>query len=87
MKRMIFGAMLFLGGLFGTLILIAVALSNKVSYGHDFIIGPLMGQMLAQGIIEYFVLLCFIGVVGLIICIYEAYIKNIVLAKKNNPHK
>ncbi len=73
MKKMILGALFFGVGFVGVLALSIVAAFNPWSYNG---IGGLRGSLLGTGMMFPFILFFAIGVVGIVICVYEAYIKK-----------
>ncbi len=70
---MIFGGLLFCGGLIGVIALTIVAAFNPWDYSG---ITGLMGSLLGTGTISIFVLFCVMGLIGMAICVYEAYIQK-----------
>ncbi len=73
LKKMIFGMMLFLGGLIGVVALLIVTAFNPWSYNG---ISGLLGSLLGTGTMFSFILFCAMGLIGIGICAYEAYIRK-----------
>ena len=73
MKRMVLGGLLFIVGALGVLALSIVAALNPWSYNG---ITGLRGFLLGSGSMFQFILFCVIGIAGIAICTYEAYIKK-----------
>jgi hypothetical protein len=75
MQRTIFGITLFLFGGFGYL-LISIHLSDH-QYNYNGTTG-LYADLLGNHLFVPFVLCCILGVLGLIICIYELYLRKLI---------
>lgn len=73
MKRLIFGALVFLCGMTGILVLLVLAVNNPWDYnGITGILGFLLGSQTLFAFIIFIIM--FTG--GLAICFYEAYFKK-----------
>ncbi|NLZ92969.1 MAG: hypothetical protein GX922_02960 [Firmicutes bacterium] len=73
MKRLIFGALVFLCGMAGILVLLVLAVNNPWDYnGITGILGFLLGSQTLFAFIIFIIM--FTG--GLAICFYEAYFKK-----------
>ena len=70
---MIFGMMLFSGGLIGVMSLTIVAAFNPWDYNG---ISGLRGSLLGTGTMSSFKFFCVMWLIGTIICGYEAYIQK-----------
>lgn len=73
MKKMIFGAILLLSGLIWTIVLTFLSVVYPWSYNGS---EGLMGFLLGSKTIYVFLIACALSVTGLVICLYEAYIKK-----------
>ncbi|MFW5648305.1 MAG: hypothetical protein ACOCG5_04400 [Candidatus Alkaliphilus sp. MAG34] len=73
MKKMIFGGLIFFGGLLGVIALVVMAALSPWSYNG---IGGLWGALLGTGTMSAFILFSVMGLAGLVICIYEAYVRK-----------
>jgi len=73
MKKMILGSLFFVVGFIGVLALSIVAAFNPWTYNG---ITGLRGSLLGTGMMLPFRLFFAVGVVGSVICVYEAYIKK-----------
>jgi len=73
LKRMVFGTILFSGGLIGVVALLVVAAFNPWDYNG---ITGLRGSLLGTGTMPAFVFFCALVLIGTVICVYEAYIKE-----------
>lgn len=73
LKKMIFGMMLFSGGLIGVISLMIVAAFNPWNYNG--IIG-LRGSLLGTGTMSSFIFFCIMGLIGMVICGYQAYMEK-----------
>lgn len=63
----------FFGGLIGVIALIIVAAFNPWDYNR---ITELKSSLLGTGTMSTFILFCVIGLIGMAICAYEAYIQK-----------
>ncbi|MCT4660943.1 MAG: hypothetical protein N4A40_03705 [Tissierellales bacterium] len=70
MKKMFFGGLLFMGGIFGSVGSLIVAGLNP-SISHK--INGLLGWLLRSGAIVPYLFFSFMGFVGTIICMREAF--------------
>lgn len=70
MKKMFLGAMLFFGGLIGIYMFIAMSIVHPWSYNN--IVG-LRGFLLGSKNYFFFVICCTSTLLGILICVYEAY--------------
>lgn len=73
MKKMFFGALLFLAGFSGVLTFVVLSVINPWSYND---IQGLLGFLLGSGTSFWFILCCIAGLCGIIICGVEAYGKK-----------
>lgn len=73
LKKMIFGMMLFIGGLIGVISLTIVAAFNPWDYNG---ITGLRGSLLGTGTMSSFIFFCIMELIGTIICGYQAYIEK-----------
>jgi hypothetical protein len=83
MKRMLFGSVLFIGGLIGALFFVALAFCVPVSYNFNDYNSIFVPEMVVQGTIVYFIIFCIVALAGVMICVYEAYLKDFIAAKKD----
>ncbi len=73
LKKMIFGGLLFFGGLNGVIALMFASVFNPWEYnGIDGLIGFLLGTRN----MFIFILFCVMNLIGTAICVYEAYIQK-----------
>jgi hypothetical protein len=70
MKKMMLGALLFIGGLLGVLEVLDLAVSNPGNWNG---IGGIQGSLLCNGLTLPFVLFCILAAVGLGVCIVDTY--------------
>lgn len=73
MKRMLFGALLFIGGLLGALKMIDLAVSNPIVWNGN---AGVQASLEYNGLTFPLVLFCILAVAGLLICYLDAYIKK-----------
>lgn len=73
MKKMIFGGLLFFGGLLGVISLVVMTAFQPWNYNG---IMGLWGALLGTGTISAFILFAIMGLVGMTICVYEAYVRK-----------
>jgi hypothetical protein len=73
MKRMIFGIVLFVSGLVGAITLTVAAIFAPAFCDNA---TGVLGSMLCFGTRLPFILLCVLGIIGLVICVYEAYFRK-----------
>ncbi len=70
LKKMLFGGMLFLAGLFGMLALFSLSVTNPWGYND---LDGLLGFLMATGSMWAYVIFVFFTLIGLGICFLEAY--------------
>jgi uncharacterized membrane protein len=73
LKKMILGGLLFFGGLLGVIALVVMTAFSPWSYNG---IGGLWGALLGTETMFPFILFSIMGLVGIAICVYEAYIRE-----------
>ena len=73
MKRSLFGIILFIVGSIGFLILSLYLSAHPHSYNS---LSGLPGALLGNDLLLPYIVFCVFGLVGLVICIYEAYIRK-----------
>ena len=79
MKKSNFGIMLFLVGATGYLIFSLYLSEHK--YNYNGITGT-YGALLGNDLLTPYVIVCAIGIIGIIICIYETYLIKLKIFKK-----
>lgn len=73
MKRVYFGIILFIVGSIGFLTLSLYLSAHPYIYNS---LSGLPGALLGNGLLLPYIVFCVFGLVGLVICIYEAYIRK-----------
>ena len=73
MKRSIFGIVLLVCGAAGYLVLRLFLSLHPWDYNG--VVGT-RGALLGNGLLAPYVIFCAMGILGLVICIYEAYLKK-----------
>ena len=73
MKRMILGAMLFICGFAGVLLLVCISIFKPWTYNG---IEGFRGFLLGNDTEMFFVLFCILSVLGIALCSIEAYRKS-----------
>jgi nitrate reductase gamma subunit len=72
-KRMLFGGLLFFSGFLGVVVLIVVAALKPIIYNDE---TGIMSTMTAMGTVFPFIIFCVMAAAGIVICIYEAYLRK-----------
>jgi len=73
MKRIFLGGMLFVTGFIGIFVLVILSIYYPVIFNG---ISGFYGFLLDSDIVLFFTISCILCVVGLIVCVIEAYIKK-----------
>lgn len=73
MKRFILGAMLFVSGFAGVLLLVCISIFEPCIYNG---IGGFRGFLLSTDTEMFFVLFCILSILGIALCSIEAYRKS-----------
>jgi hypothetical protein len=70
MKRMFLGGLLFLCGFIGIMTLVCISIFKPWEYNG---IGGFTGFLLGSGTRSFFYFCCILGVIGIVLCTFEAY--------------
>ncbi|MFA9556856.1 hypothetical protein ACERII_06115, partial [Evansella sp. AB-rgal1] len=73
-KKLFFGSLLLVVGIIGVLVIIVLSVNSPWSYNG---IDGFLGFLLGSETITFFVLFAVMSVAGVVICFYEAYIREL----------
>jgi hypothetical protein len=73
MKRMFLGGLMFFSGFTGVLVLVCISIFKPWVYNG---VNGFRGFLLGTDTELFFVLYCILGVIGMMICLFESYKKS-----------